>query len=276
MRQFVLEKKPDSKGLITIDGKDFKYIRQVLRLKAGDMIKVSSFGKSYSATLASIDDSKKIITLQLCDTQTEPKESGAVPSDRPEFWLLQFIPKPQKMELIIRQAVECGVSKIIPVVGEYSQDRGERRERIERIIREARQQSGSPVETEVLEAMALESALELIKERREQALNDKKASVCISLYERNQDSVSVHEAVSRAVNDAESCATSADAKIDFAICAVGCEGGISPSEITLLKDAGFSTVHLDVNILRCETASLYGMAVLQTTILENKKWQLKE
>ena len=42
------------------------------------------------------------------------------------------------------------------------------------------------------------------------------------------------------------------------------------------KDAGFSTVHLDVNILRCETASLYGMAVLQTTILENKKWQLKE
>ena len=41
MRQFIIDTEPDSKGLVYIEGKDFKYIRQVLRLCVGDMIKLS-------------------------------------------------------------------------------------------------------------------------------------------------------------------------------------------------------------------------------------------
>ena len=49
--------------------------------------------------------------------------------------------------------------------------------------------------------------------------------------------------------------------------AVGNEGGISPSEIKLLNEKGFfSTIHFDVNILRCETAALYGIAAVQSAI----------
>lgn len=272
MRQFVVDTEPDSRGMIYVSGKDFKYIRQVLRLNIGDMIKVACGSVSYDTTLCSIDDTKKKITLQVCDTQPEENPLQKSDSEKAEFWLLQFIPKPQKMELIVRQAVENGTSVIIPVIGEFTQKGsenilGKKSDRIERIIREARQQSGSPVETKVLEPVSLEEAIKIISDKEKEIAQSDKSSVKISLYERNEDSVTIHEAVAKAesINPA-----------GFGICAIGCEGGISPSEIALLKNAGFSTVHFDVNILRCETASLYGMAALQTTVLEIKKWQLKE
>lgn len=272
MRQFVVQSEPDSKGLITLSGKDFKYIRQVLRLAVGDMIKVASGDKVYNMTLCSIDDSKKKIILQLCDTQEEENPQVELSPDRPEFWLLQFIPKPQKMELIVRQAVESGVSVIVPVIGEYTQKGSEKSldsksDRISRIIREGRQQSGSPIETKVMEPVSLEDALKFIEEKVSQTSSSGKESVKLSLYERNEDSVFMHEAVSKAAEKN---------KIGFGVIAVGSEGGISPSEIQLLKQSGFSTVHFNVNILRCETASLYGMASLQTTVMEIEKWQSKE
>ena len=53
-----------------------------------------------------------------------------------------------------------------------------------------------------------------------------------------------------------------------AVCIVcGNEGGISPDELELLtKKALLYPVHFSVNILRCETAALYGIAAVQTGI----------
>lgn len=270
MRQFIIDTEPDSKGLVYIEGKDFKYIRQVLRLCVGDMIKLSYRESVINATVCSIDDSKKKIILQVCDVKDSLAENKTV-SSRPEFWLLQFIPKPQKMELIIRQAVEAGVSVIVPVIGEYTQKGAEKglvqkslsnegkQNRISRIIKEARQQSGSPVETKVFEPLSLKDAVKIVNEHISKVKQKNKEIIQISLYERNEESKTVHEVVAEKMKLAE---------IGFGIIAVGSEGGISPAEIKVLKDAGFSTVHFDVNILRCETASLYGMASIQTVIME--------
>lgn len=274
MRQFVLDTEPDSKGLFYISGKDYRYIKQVLRLTAGDMIKVCANGTQYNTTLCTIDESKKQITLQICESAGDEIPLAEINPDRPEFYLLQIIAKPQKMELIIRQAVECGVSAVIPVIGEYTQKGTEKslvqksgaNERIARIIREARQQSGSPIDTKVLEPVTLQDALKIISEKKNEMQNENKSSLCVSLYERNEESVTMHEAA----------ASVKEHKIGFAVIAVGCEGGISPDEIKALKEAGFNTVHFDANILRCETASLYGMASLQTTVMEGNKWLSKE
>jgi len=49
--------------------------------------------------------------------------------------------------------------------------------------------------------------------------------------------------------------------------AVGSEGGISPQEVLLLEEKGlFHPIHFAVNILRCETAALYGIAAIQSAI----------
>jgi 16S rRNA (uracil1498-N3)-methyltransferase len=60
------------------------------------------------------------------------------------------------------------------------------------------------------------------------------------------------------------------AKNDPALCAiaVGTEGGMSDDEIQLFIDVGFARVHFATNILRVDTAALYGMAALQTACME--------
>ena len=53
---------------------------------------------------------------------------------------------------------------------------------------------------------------------------------------------------------------------DACVYAVGSEGGISPSECELFLSRGFKAVHFNTNILRCETASLYAAAAIQSAL----------
>ena len=260
MRQLIIEKNLDKNGLVHIDGKDFHYLRQVLRVKAGDMVKLRlPDGTLENTTVCKIDDKSKIITLQVCDAPDVIARSEATKQSTNEinFSLFQFIPKPQKLELIVRQATECGVKNIIPVISEYAQKgnvealMGGKKERLERIIREARQQSGSPVDTVIFDPVTVEQAVELWNKMKEEA-GETDASAGFVLSER-----AVPEPVERPSKGPKAVAI---------FC--GNEGGISPDELELLtKKALLYPVHFSVNILRCETAALYGIAAIQSAIL---------
>ena len=283
MRQLIVEKGKEKNGLIKLDGKDYRYLRQVLRVRTGDMISVRlPDGSLKNATVARIDEAGHQVTLQICaatgpgsagsagktitrGVQAEEvsgtDESGAA---EVEYWLFQFIPRPQKFELIVRQATECGVSVIVPVIGEYTEKSsaqalmGSKRERLERIIREARQQSGSPINTKVMEPVSLEKSIELWRGGFDtpaaQALNHR--DVAFVLSERDDCDGNLRRVVEAAGD-----------KIKRAAIAVGSEGGISPDEVRLLEEKElFVPVHFAVNILRCETAALYGIAVVQTEV----------
>ena len=263
MRQLILDKMPDKKGIVSVEGSDFKYLRQVLRVKSGDMINLRLLdGTLQNSTVAAVDDKSKKILLQICANTSSrtvtrgtvtrgvqaEKIQSEVASLSQEYILFQFIPKPQKFEQIVRQATECGVKTIVPVIGEYSERssllalQGNKKDRLEKIIREARQQSGSPVETVVTEAMTLG-----------EALGRYERDVAFVLYERQVD---------EGTSTAELLKTNPQAKKIGIAC--GCEGGISPNEIELLTKKGlFIPVHFSVNILRCETAALYGIAAVQ-------------
>ena len=261
MRQLILQKNQDKNGLVLVDGKDFHYLRQVLRVKVGDMVKLRlADGLPYDSTVCKIDDKGKTITLQLCATQDVIARSEATKQSTNEisFSLFQFIPKPQKLELIVRQATECGVKNIIPVISEYAQKgnvdalMGGKKDRLERIIREARQQSGSPVETTVFEPVTVEQAVDLWNKMKEEAGGEQNAAgyvlseraVVRQAHQPHESEVPEHVAI---------------------FC--GNEGGISPDELELLtKKALLQPVHFSVNILRCETAALYGIAAIQTAI----------
>ncbi len=267
MRQLILDKMPDKKGIVSVEGSDFKYLRQVLRVKSGDMINLRLLdGTLQNSTVAAVNDKSKKILLQICANASSSASVGSVTRGTvtrgvqadeiqsevaylsQEYILFQFIPKPQKFEQIVRQATECGVKTIVPVIGEYSEKssllalQGNKKDRLEKIIREARQQSGSPVETVVTEAMTLG-----------EALGRYERDVAFVLYERQ---------VEEGTSTAELLKTNPHAKKIGIAC--GCEGGISPNEIELLTKKGlFIPVHFSVNILRCETAALYGIAAVQ-------------
>jgi 16S rRNA (uracil1498-N3)-methyltransferase len=262
MRQLIAEKNPDDAGRIFIDGKKFRYMKTVLRAKVGDMILVRlPGGKIQQTTVAKIDAARKKITLQVAGEFSAEKNLQNIPDAefRAEIFLFQFVPKISKMDLIIRQATECGVAKIIPVEGEFCQKgnvdsarkkSAENDERWARIVTEAREQSGSPVDTKILPCMNLQDALKFWQ--KEPA--EKKISVV--LYERSGGAKKIQEAFKNA--DVKK-----DGKIKVAV-AVGAEGGISSEEIFAMEKDGFVSVHFETNILRCETAALYGIASIQT------------
>jgi len=270
MRQFILENQKIKNGLVILEGKDFRYLRQVLRVKVGDMLNVRfQDGTLQPTTVAKIDDKSKKITIQICGEALETSDTitrgvqadqiNNVLTDR-EYWLFQFLPKPQKFEQIVRQTTECGVTKIIPVIGEYSEKssvqslQGAKKERLERVVKEARQQSGSAISTEVLDPMNLEEALKLWEESVGDCGAEEIALGAV-LSERTDDCIELREIIKNREN------------IKKVAVAVGSEGGISPEEINKLCEKGlFSPIHFAVNILRCETAALYGIAALQSAL----------
>lgn len=292
MRQFIVEKNQIKNGLIILEGKDYRYFRQVLRVRAGDMVSVRlPDGGLKNATVALVDEATRRVTLQICaDTGIKSEKTitrgvqaeeiaagaGGMTGNKGlktvEYWLFQFIPKPQKFELIVRQATECGVSVIVPVIGEFSEKgsaqalSGAKRERLERIIKEARQQSGSPVNTRVTEPVSLEKAIELWRAVDEPAVPESgrrvetTGSLAFVLSERDDCTGNLRAAVQKA---------GGSEKIKKVAVAVGSEGGISPNEVKFLEEKGlFEPIHFAVNILRCETAALYGIAAVQSEIMQ--------
>lgn len=273
MRQLVVNEAPDKDGLISISSKDYRYLKQVLRVQVGDMINVRlPEGSLQAFTVAKINEKNKKIILQICDKRLSEIQSSqnqsvtrGVQADEIEkeeilndieYTLFQFIPKPVKLEQIVRQATECGIKTIVPIIGDFSekssiqaiQGESSKKERLERIIREARQQSGSPINTQITEPMLLEKAIDLWN-------NNSEEKVGFVLYERNEDSVLLKSIFEEKKEIKKICI------------AVGCEGGISPKEFELLCKRGqFNSIHFSVNILRCETAAIYGIAAVQSAL----------
>lgn len=267
MRQLILDQKVNKDGLVRVSGKDYRYLRQVLRAKVGDMISIRLPDEVlYNSTVAEIDDKNKWITLQVCaGTQKEDSEKSItrgvqaqqieLNQNNIEYTLFQFIPRPQKFEQIVRQATECGIKYIVPVIGQYSEKSSvealgkSKQDRINRIVKEARQQSGSPVETKVMEQVSLETAIQNWKKQNEQI-----SGVGFVLSERDDGNQDIRSILK-------------DKKYVRIGIVVGSEGGISPDEINVLtKDNLFYPIHFSVNILRCETAALYGIAAVQTAV----------
>lgn len=261
---------PDKNGQLTVSGKDFKYLCQVLRLKLGDIVQVRFPNQELSNMEVFKLQAKQLILVKtLSESVDKFLETGVSASSLeniklPEIWLFQFLPKLQKMDLIIRQSTECGVSKIIPVLGEFSGkdfnlkgDDFEKVNRWERIVKEARQQSGSAISTSVEKPLVIEDALKLWNENL-------KNGIGFILHEASIAKKNIFSVLKENTN------------INKIGIAVGSEGGISEKEISILQENGFYLVHFKTNVLRAETASLYGIAAIQTAITELEEWHTHE
>ncbi|MBQ9537986.1 MAG: 16S rRNA (uracil(1498)-N(3))-methyltransferase [Treponema sp.] len=283
MRQFVSSQGLDKDGCLLVEGDKFHYLSAVLRLVPGDMLYVRlPSGILQQMTVARVESDVRRLVLSLAgqDSGAGKGFSGAVPLKREDdtnFLLFQLVPKPAKMDLIIRQATECGVSSIIPVAGEFcqkgnvesaSKKSSPSDSRWQRVITEAMEQSGSPVQTKVLPCKTFDESLTFWQEL---CNAQDKSHMAFILYERSEATLPVHGAVYKALEALKKVGKNADIAI-----MVGAEGGISPSELEKARNHGFVPVHLQTNILRCETASLYGLAAVQSAVMESDIWKLKE
>lgn len=273
MRQLIAKTNIKSDGTLIISGDDYAHLCKVLRAKVGDMIYVRSLeGELFPTTVCKIIKEKKSAVLQICakniteqnNTHHNVSANKIDSSSQIEYTLFQFIAKMQKMETIIRQATECGIKTIVPVIGEFSQKNNieafseseTKKMRLQKIIKEAREQSGSPIQTKITPPLSLGQACTFWENEKNDCKNAEQ-SVAFVLSELQ---TSENSFASILQNQKES------GSIRKAALAVGSEGGISASEIEKLSSAGFTPVHFKGNILRCETAALYGIAALQSLL----------
>jgi 16S rRNA (uracil1498-N3)-methyltransferase len=277
MRQFVLSRQPDSSGAVLLGDKEYRYLVQVLRKSTGDAIEARlPDGTLCIMRVASIDRKEKQIRLILasrmddasgmdeasCAAGVSMPPISALGESFPTIVLFQWMLKGPKMDQVIRQATEAGVSVIVPVAGERCLSSnaddvgGGKTGRWDRIVREALQQCGSPVPTKVLSPV---DSGELPSLWQSLGGPDSRAIV---LTEAPLARISLHEYL---------CSGTGATAI-----AIGPEGGMTAREIGILEESGFTCIHFKTNILRAETAALYGIAAVQSALLEFENWQLKE
>lgn len=265
MRQLISASYPDSRGKLVLGADAYRHLAQVLRRGAGDPVEVRlPSGALVRMRVEAVSRKDRTVTL----AGDPGAADAAIPVGSrgpalPRVVLLQWVIKGQKMDQAVRQATECGAELIIPVLGERcvssgaGESEGAKAARWERIVREAREQSGSAVCTEVSRAAPPAEAV-----ARWLGLAAGWRSVALALDEAPLARKTLHEYLG---TDPELTAL-----------AVGPEGGMTEGELALLESAGFVRVHFRTNILRAETAAVYGIAAVQSALTELTSWRLKE
>jgi 16S rRNA (uracil1498-N3)-methyltransferase len=191
------------------------------------------------------------------------------------------------MDLIVRQATEWGVSLIVPLLPERSASGGRGRAegavnrlpRWRRIIREARQQSGSPVETVVHAPLDVKAALALHGEicRQTHLAVRSTASFLLDVPDSSDMPAPPDPLAAAGMPIAlrGSFHHNLSDDTEKVVLAIGPEGGWSDSERDAFSEAGFLRVCMGRNVLRAETASLAAISALRVIVLEKESWIVK-
>ena len=224
---------------LELAGPDGAHIAKSLRMREGEELTVcDAHGYDYRCALISVQGDRvglRVLERKRC--ATEP--SLAVT-------LFQCLTKGDKMDTIVQKTVELGVERIVPVLSCRSVSRpdekaaAKKRERWQKIAREAAMQAGRGKVPQVLPVTGFEEAAKMLSAFPA-------AAVC---YEGGGEPLSALIQPS----------------LSSAAVFIGPEGGIAPEEIAALKEAGGRTVTLGPRILRTETAPLAALcAVLFAT-----------
>jgi len=252
---------PDRDNLVRLGDEDYRYLVRVRRLAPGEFFPVllPDGGESLVRVL-SVDCG--VLTgecLPVEENQVTEKLSKVETVPETEIILLQALPKGEKMDIIARQAAEGGISKIVPFISEFSlvkkfDANGQKFSRWQKIIKEARQQSGSRIKTVIMPPLTINGLFDFWK-----TINENAMGILFHHQNLGLEKTSFHKYL---INIPK-----------IAALAVGPEGGFSDNEVSRFLEAGFKPLTIGDTILRTETAALYCAAALRTILLERDSWQ---
>ena len=109
--------------------------KNVLRLAVGDSL-ILGDGNGYEATAEIATLTSELAEVDLADQVLNKNESTI------KATLYCAILKKENFELVVQKAVEVGISKIIPITTERTVKQNLRQDRLEKIAKEAAEQSG--------------------------------------------------------------------------------------------------------------------------------------
>ncbi len=247
MHHFLLPDEYSGEAIFSISGRDYHYLRHVLRLRSGN--KLHGVDREGNLHLLTIEREEKETFI----VQARP-ENTKFPLFPFSINLYQCVPKGSRMDLIVRQATEMGVHRIVPLLSERTVKRFAARDGFEkkvarwvRITKEALQQSGARIKPVIEIPCSLK------------ALEEREKGCDLFFHPQNSADTNLHQLLAdppRIVN-----------------LLIGPEGGFSEMEITYILGLGFSAVSLGETVLRVETAALYAAAAVKILLLESKFWK---
>ena len=263
MRQYLLDSSftGEQKKLIITD-KESMYLTKVLRLKVGErLLGRDRNGKPWLLQLEQIEKNSCILSISPLGEGEVDVATDSLPSYKgsyPRLFLYQCLCKGKKNETIVRQATEIGVEEITFVLSKFcvkdfsykkGNSLGPLEDRLESQIKEAIQQSGSPIPTHLSQEI-----IPLADIPRQ--WDNKGLFIFFHQSTRGEQQQSLPQLLSTVQPDTP-----------IAIL-IGSEGGFSDDECTFLEDSGFIPVMLKGNILRAETAAIYALSTIQVLLTE--------
>ncbi|MCM1106245.1 MAG: 16S rRNA (uracil(1498)-N(3))-methyltransferase [Blautia sp.] len=246
MYQFFVPEEHAGPEYVQITGSDVNHIKNVLRMRPGEKIRVSTpAGVSFFCRIEEISAELVLARIDAADRLgTEPVH---------KVYLFQGLPKGDKMEFVVQKAVELGVHEIIPVamkncVVKLDEKRAANKiKRWQSIAESAAKQAKRSVIPAVRMPVSFREAVKLAGEL---------SLVMLVPYEKAHGLAATRELISGIPKGAG---------IGLMI---GPEGGFAPEEIDCTDKSGFHCISLGRRILRTETAGPAALAMLMYALDE--------
>lgn len=218
-------------GICSLGEEESSHCVRVLRHRAGDKINViDGIGTMYECTLLS--DSPKGATARIDERH---------PGWGSHSYRLTMAVCPTKnidrYEWFAEKAAEVGLDKICPVIGDHSERKVIKTERLGKILLSASKQSLKSVVPEIVEPVSVKEFIAATKDAGALKL----IAYCF------EDEAHPRQSVMDALRNGPA---------EDIIVLIGPEGDFSAEEARLALDAGYIPVHLGDSRLRTETAAL--------------------
>ena len=219
----------------TLDKDDAHHAIKVLRLKLGEVIKISDGVKKWVSG-SIIEISKKELTISI-------SERGDFEEKKPELVLVQAVTKSERNKEMLELAIEAGVDRIIPWQAERSISKW---------------QSDSAQKWEI----GIKEACKQARQVRLPKLMPMLTTAGVAqLLSKDARIIVFHESASEKFTQLQLPESLASIYL-----VIGPEGGISQSELSIFENGGSKIVRLGETVLRSAHAGFAAISAVQTKL----------
>ena len=241
MQQIFINQSVKEQEIFTVAGDDARHLSQVLRMRAGETLRVSTqAGDNYLCEIVALN--KTEVTLRVLEKMASTELEKRI-------YLFQAIPKGDRMETVIEKAVELGVYEIIPVEMKYcvvkldDKKKASRLKRYQSIAEAAAKQSKRSSIPKIHDFMTYAEAVAYARQ----------CDTCIVPYECAEGMEATKRVLTK-MADASSISIM-----------IGPEGGFADEEIEAVRDE-MDVISLGSRILRTDTAAITTMSMVMLAI----------
>ena len=219
----------------TLDKDDAHHAIKVLRLKLGEVIKISDGVKKWVSG-SIIEISKKELTISI-------SERGDFEEKKPELVLVQAVTKSERNKEMLELAIEAGVDRIIPWQAERS-------------ISKWQSDSAQKWEIGIKEACKQARQVRLPK-----LMPMLTTAGVVQLLSKDARIIVFHESASEKFAQLQ-----LPESLAYIYLVIGPEGGISQSELSIFENGGSKIVRLGETVLRSAHAGFAAISAVQTKL----------